>query len=317
MRRGAKRLKTKESLPLRFRVERLRSDDSRMSTPPRATPSGLTISVYGSTGFIGSNWLASSVHRKHVIERSQRSSPPADGVLYLINSTHNHHVFSDPRLEVETNLLVLAETLANLTPASGTFNFVSSSIVYGPSTGVADESAPCNPVGIHAFAKQMAEQLVVNYCRARSLRYRIFRLSNVIGPGDKASPRKNILQFMLEEMRAGRDVTLFGDGQFFRDFIHVDDAVRALDLCLERAPVDEIFNIGSGKRHRFRDLVETVHRELNSSSRITAVGAPDGTNVFSFEMDVRKLEHLGFTPRLSMEEALFDLCHPNPAAKSA
>ena len=82
------------------------------------------------------------------------------------------------------------------------------------------ETAVCDPKGFYIITKRCAEQLLISYCETFNLKYRILRFANIVGPGDtKASPKKNVLQHSINLLAQGKDVELFGDGKFYRDFM--------------------------------------------------------------------------------------------------
>ena len=68
------------------------------------------ISVYGSTGFIGSRFCAMYPEETCPIPREQRE-PQSGEILYLISTMHNYNVFDNPHLDIDTNLKVLVEVL--------------------------------------------------------------------------------------------------------------------------------------------------------------------------------------------------------------
>ncbi|MSP70727.1 MAG: NAD(P)-dependent oxidoreductase [Myxococcales bacterium] len=274
------------------------------------------IAVFGATGFVGSavvreGGLAGFEVRP--VDRASRT-PTADDVLYLISTTHNYHVFDDVHRDVDTNLTVLLDVLKSLKPGRSTFNFVSSWFVYGDTPLPACEDAPCHPRGFYSITKHCAEQLTESYCRTFGIDYRILRVCNVYGPGDTGvGKQKNALQFLIGELRAHRPISLYHDGDFLRDYLHVDDVARALLLCAEQAPKNQVTNIGSGERIVFRQLMERAATLLGSTSDIGTMEPPAFhalVQVKDFYMDTTRLKALGFQPRISLEAGLGEICRP-------
>src|SRR5579864_3663940 len=176
---------------------------------------GLTI--LGGHGFIGGAYVSNFYHHAianiaNVNNRDDYSVYSRD-VLYFISTVHNYHVFEDTSLDISTNLLTLMKVLDNWRrqpdSKSGIFNFVSSWFVYGDTTmpHAVPENALCNPKGFYSITKHCAEQLLRSYCDTFGLHYRILRLGNVVGLGDKkVSAKKNALQYMLNKLKAGEAV---------------------------------------------------------------------------------------------------------------
>ena len=104
------------------------------------------ISVFGSTGFIGSEYCSLYEDEISRIERNNYISK-SDEILYFISTIDNYNVFADPFLDIDTNLSVLIETLENCKDRENVvFNFISSWFVYGKTDDLpAKEESYCNP----------------------------------------------------------------------------------------------------------------------------------------------------------------------------
>ena len=120
------------------------------------------ISVFGSTGFIGTNFCNLYKNDVVTIPRDNRT-PLSRDVLYLISTTHNYHVFDDPFLDIDTNLTTLIEVLEQCRGKDTIFNFISSWFVYGDTDLPAKETSNCDPKGFYSITKRTAEQLLVSY----------------------------------------------------------------------------------------------------------------------------------------------------------
>ena len=268
------------------------------------------ISVYGGTGFIGSNFINLYPDRCVLVPRGERV-PPTNTILYFISTTHNYHVFDNLHKDVNTNLKVLLEVLECCKDRDVTINFVSSWFVYGNTPLPARENSPCDPRGFYSITKRCAEQLVESYCKTFKKDYRILRLGNVYGVGDKgASKKKNALQYLVNNLKEDKTISLYHGGEFIRDYLHVIDTCRAINIVMN---IGEkcVYNIGSGHPYRFRDLIEYAIHKLNSKSKVLTTEPPDFhqlVQVKDMYLDVRKLKSLGFQPELSIEEGMNLLC---------
>ena len=229
-------------------------------------------------------------------------------------------MFDKPFLDIDTNLTTLVKVLESWRkrPDSkeGVFNFISSWLVYGNQdnpNGV-PETAPCNPKGFYSITKRCAEQLLVSYCDTYGLKYRIIRLSNVIGPGDtKVSAQKNGLQYMVNNLARGENVEIYGNGEFYRDFTHVSDCAKAIDLVVCKGEVNSVYNVGNGKTWCFKDIIHYAHRQLQSKSQIKHVVPKQFQKqvvVQTFYMNTDKLKTLGYEPKYSGEKLFSSICEP-------
>lgn len=269
------------------------------------------ISVYGATGFVGSRYCQLSSRECIKIDRDVRS-PESEDILYFISTTDNYHVHDNLKIDIETNLMVLMEVLEELRESKGVINFVSSWFVYGEADLPVTEKSQCNPKGFYSITKHASEELLISFCRTAGVKYRIFRLCNVYGTGDAGvSKKKNALQYLIDEMKNNRDINLYHDGHFYRDYMHVDDVCAAIDLCVNNAPYDCVINIGSGDKILFRDVVEIAKDELGSKSVFNAIEPPEfhkTIQVKDFYMDVSKLKSLGFEQKILIEDGIRMLC---------
>ena len=220
-------------------------------------------------------------------------------VLYGISTLHNFHVTQgNPHIDIDTNLSTLVHVLENWriwcleNKQVGVFNFLSSWFVYRGGENV-DELSPCEPEGFYSITKHTAEQLLVSYCNTYGLKYRILRLGNVIGATDtKVSEHKNVLQYLIQKLIRNEDITLSGKGNFYRDYIHVEDCARAIEFVLAKGDVNTVYNVGNGKSWSCRNVLEYAKRRLGSTSKIDLSLQP----VKSLYMNTRKLRELGYRP---------------------
>jgi nucleoside-diphosphate-sugar epimerase len=264
---------------------------------------GLTI--LGGKGFVGGQYVKDYYHPAigniaSVNEKNDYNIYSPD-VLYFISTVHNFNVvLGDAHIDINTNLNTLIKVLEywRKTQTSGVFNFISSWFVYEAKCG-AKETDPCKPKGFYSITKKCAEDLLISYCETFGLNYRILRLGNVVGPGDtKISNKKNALQFVASQLKEGNPVELRGSGFFYRDYIHVEDCSRAIELVLAKGEINSIYNIGNGRTWPFLTIVDFLHKELNSTSPLVY----NHTLVDSFYMDTTKLKELGYAPQYTGEK---------------
>ena len=283
----------------------------------------MELSVYGHSGFVGSAFVSECRDDDlYLVPRYSRRPDPSKktDMVYFISTTHNYHVFTDPTEDVRTNLLVLTETLDSWkrNNPEGVFNFISSWFVYGPrydeweQAGLVHEDDTCNPQGFYSITKRCAEQLIESFCQTHSMKYRILRLCNIIGPGDKGvSKQKNALQYLINEMKQNRPIEIYGDGNFTRTYMDKRDCARAIRLVVEKGNLNEIYNIGVEPSQRFIDLIRLAHELIGSQSEIRFIEPKKfhkQVQVENFDMGCSKLHALGFEPKYSIIGTIARLC---------
>ena len=215
----------------------------------------MQLSIYGSTGFIGSNFK--DIYPSHISIKREDRKPLSKDILYFISTVDNYNIFNKITLDVDTNLQILCEVLQHCKDKNITINYISSWIVYGKTIPIpARETATCFPKGFYSITKKCAEDLLISFCQTYNVNYRIIRLCNVLGNGDKGSSRKkNAITWMINRLKEGLDIELYENGDIIRDFLHVEDACNAIELICSKSPRNQIYNVGGGKPIKIKTIL--------------------------------------------------------------
>lgn len=268
----------------------------------------MSLSLFGGTGFILGRYAQLYPDGVYVEPRGA-TTPAREDCLYGVSTTSNYAArYGDVQIDIDTNLKHLMKVLPNV---RGTFTFLSSWFVWGPAAGQdaahpARESDLCDPRGFYGATKLAAEHLIRSYCETHGKAYRILRLCNVIGNDPRANSQKAALEWMLAKVKRGEDVDVY-DGDGYRAVAHVDDVVRAIHLCLDKAPLNEVTNVGPVRSERTVDLIAHACAVVGSKSRINIVATPRFHRVVqtdSFHMSTTKLRGLGFVPDMDAYQAV-------------
>jgi dTDP-glucose 4,6-dehydratase len=133
-------------------------------------------------------------------------------------------------------------------------------------------------------------------------------MTNIIGEGDKnISPKKNAIQHMMNLMKVGSPVHLYDKGTNIRDFMYVDDACRAIKLCIDQSPVDEVINISNREPRKIGEIIHYAHSKMSSTSNITNIDAPNFHKIVQVKnvcLNNDKLLSYGYKPMISTFEAI-------------
>jgi len=194
------------------------------------------------------------------------------------------------------------------------FIHISTSEVYGTALEKKmDENHPLNPQSPYAAAKTGADRLVYSYMETYKLPAVIVRPFNAYGP--KQHLEKLIPRFITSVL-LGEPMTVHGSGTSARDFTHVHDIARALDLILHApsAKVDgETFNIASGKDWSVNKIAALVSKSMHQKHRAGMIEhAPSMMNlgdrpgqVYRHTGDAAKISKtLGWKPEHDFESGL-------------
>ena len=154
---------------------------------------------------------------------------------------------TDPTLDFETNLLG-GLNVCNAAIAAGTSQFLyitTGGALYGPTDDrPSDEEHPIHPLSIYGLSKWTFES-ALRMLMPESIPLKILRLANVYGPRQDPNGEAGMVSIFADRMLGQESVLIFGDGEQTRDFVYIDDVVRAHDLALLE-PEPLTLNVSSG-----------------------------------------------------------------------
>jgi dTDP-glucose 4,6-dehydratase len=226
-----------------------------------------------------------------------------DAVVHFAAETHVDRSIVDGSRFVRTNCTG-TNVLCDVALQVGVDRFfhISTDEVYGSvevgSSTEADRLAPRSP---YSAAKAGSDLIALSYHSTYGLPVVVSRCSNNFGPYQY--PEK-VIPLFTTNLLDGLPVPLYGDGSNVRDWIHVDDHNRAVQLLLAVAPAGEIYNIGAGNELTNRELTERL-LELTGrdDSFVRPVEDRKGHDQ-RYSVDTTKVRALGWTPSRAFEESL-------------
>jgi dTDP-glucose 4,6-dehydratase len=233
----------------------------------------------------------------------------SDVVVHFAAETHVTRSIYDNYHFFETDVLgtqVVANAVLKHAKDIDRFIHISTSEVYGTAAAAKmDEDHPLLPMSPYASAKAGADRLVYSYWATYQLPAVIVRPFNQFGPRqhlEKVIPR------FITSCLLGEPLRVHGDGSAARDFTHVADTCRALDLlihCDIKAVAGEVINLGTGESWTLSQIAPLVVRKVQKpDTPITYVGDRPG-QVFRHTADASKAERLlGWRPEIGFEEGL-------------
>ncbi|MDO0924373.1 dTDP-glucose 4,6-dehydratase [Streptomyces sp. TG1A-8] len=227
-----------------------------------------------------------------------------DQVVHFAAESHVDRSLASAAEFVRTNVLGTQTLLDGaLEHGVGTFVHVSTDEVYGSiPTGSCSEEQPLNPNSPYAASKASSDLTALAYHRSHGLDVRITRCSNNYGPHQ--FPEK-IIPLFVTRLLDGGTVPLYGDGLNVRDWLHVDDHVRAVELVRTAGRAGEVYNIGGGteldNRRLTGLLLEACGATWDSVEYVTDRKGHDRR----YSVDWRKAHvELGYKPQKDFTEGL-------------
>jgi UDP-glucose 4-epimerase len=208
--------------------------------------------------------------------------------------------------------VTVMEAIRDLTPAASVV-YASSAAVYGDvelSSGERiAETAPTKPLapyGIDKLGSEMHARVAGSLFGLRTFGLRFF---NVYGPGQAPnSPYSGVISRFVALARSGGPITVFGDGEQTRDFVHVDDIVAAL-LAAESAASTEgpVANVCTGRPTSVNELAAAISGEFDPSPAIEHLPARLGDIRRSVGDPTRAERLLGWHAEVTLQEGLSSL----------
>jgi len=181
---------------------------------------------------------------------------------------------------------------------------ISTDEVYGSvaegSSRETDELRPRNP---YAASKAGADRLAYSYWATYQVPVVITRASNNYGPYQ--FPEKIIPLFVTNAVD-DIPVPLYGDGLNERDWLHVSDHCRAIDVVIDRGTPGEVYNIGGGNHIANADLTRRILRLAGKPESLIQHVADRPGHDRRYSLNIDKMQRLGWNPRIDFEQGLAD-----------
>jgi UDP-glucose 4-epimerase len=213
-----------------------------------------------------------------------------------------------PKWTVDTNVAITT-TMCELarTGAVRTLIHFSSSEAFGTAQAVPmTEEHPVAPLTPYAASKAAGDCVVQSYVSSFGIDAAILRPFNNFGPRQNDRAYAGIIPIVINRVRAGEPVEIFGDGEQTRDFIFVRDTARAaLDLyaCPATRGVD--VNVATGHETSVNELVAALLKVMNAEDHPVVHGAPRPGDVRRHCGGIARARELfGFKPTTSLEDGL-------------
>ncbi len=226
-----------------------------------------------------------------------------DSVLNFAAESHVDRSILDCDAFVRTGVIGV-QVLLDAARNEGVRRFVqvSTDEVYGSiREGVFTEKSPLNPSSPYSAAKAAGDMLVLAYFKTYGMPALITRSANNYGPFQY--PEKLIPLFITNALE-GETLPLYGDGANIREWVHVLDNCRGVDLVLREGVPGEVYNISSGSEHSNLEIARSILLALGISDAIINRVADRPGHDFRYAMDCRKLRALGFNPETDMEAGI-------------
>jgi dTDP-glucose 4,6-dehydratase len=229
-----------------------------------------------------------------------------DQVVHFAAESHVDRSILGAADFVRTNVLG-TQTLLDAAMRHGVERFVhvSTDEVYGSiETGSWPETHPLQPNSPYAASKASSDLIALAYARTHGVPVSVTRCSNNYGPYQ--FPEK-VIPLFVTNLLDGGTVPLYGDGRNVRDWLHVDDHCRGIELVRAGGRAGEVYNIGGGTELSNKELTGRLVEAVGADwSSVRLVEDRKGHDL-RYSVDISKIgAELGYAPRMPFEQGLLD-----------
>ena len=226
-----------------------------------------------------------------------------DAIVNFAAETHVDRSLMDPYAFIETDVrgtAVLCE--AARTHGNQLLLLVSTDEVYGNvPVGRSTENSPILPRSPYSASKAGGEHIARSYAESFGLPLLVTRGSNTYGPYQY--PEK-LVSLLITNAIDGRTLPLYHDGSAVRDFVHVEDHCRAIDLVLHEAPVGGTYNVGTGVETSGLQVAKTLLAIMGQPESLIEFVADRPGHDYRYALDIARVTELGWAPRIKFNEGL-------------
>jgi UDP-glucose 4-epimerase len=301
-----------------------------------------TFTVIGASGYIGSKLVNKLTDSGCNVIRSSRRDTITNGdsefvmaeldsldfwlniveksdvIIHLAGNTSINVANDNPALDLNSSVVPIYRLIeaCKILRKRPRIVFASTVTAYGFTDNLpVSEATAENPESFYDLHKFFVERQLVlatklNICDGVSL-----RLANVYGPSSANSSAndRGILNKIIGLALAGDIVSLYGGGNYIRDYIYIDDVVDAFILAsISSKSAGEVFNVGSGVgtsvRDAFNAVTQEVYRQTNKIIEMKDVPWPENSpkiDMRNFTASIKKAHTcLGWSPKVSLQTGI-------------
>ena len=237
------------------------------------------------------------------IELVDSLASQVDAIVNFAAETHVDRSLMDPYAFIETDVrgtAVLCEAARK--HRHEVFHLVSTDEVYGDvPTGRSREADPFRPRSPYSASKAGGEHIAHAYAQSFGLPLLVTRGSNTYGPHQY--PEK-IVPVLITNAIDDMKLPLYNDGSAVRDYIHVEDHCRAIDMVLHEAPPGSVYNVATGVETSGLEVAKAVLDIMGKPRSLIQYVADRPGHDYRYAVDVMRITELGWEPRTNFAEGL-------------
>ncbi len=182
------------------------------------------------------------------------------------------------------------------------FLHISTDEVYGDILiGKFHEKSPLNPKNPYSASKAAAEYFVQSAMRAHHLPAIIIRPANNYGPWQY--PEKFVPVIIFKTLK-NQKIPVYGKGAQIREWLHVSDCCKAVNLIMQKGKIGEIYNVGANQEQSNIETVRMILKMLQKPSSLIKFVKDRPGHDFRYAVDDSKLKKLGWKPKILFHKGI-------------
>ena len=242
-----------------------------------------------------------SITDKEIIDKTVRGQ---DVVFHLAARINVDESIEHPLDYLEVNIKGTYHVLEAVKQWGNRMIHASTCEVYGAPVDqqLINEGSELRPHSPYAASKAGADRLCFAYHKTYGTNVTIVRPFNIYGERQKGGPGGAVIAIFVQKALAGEPLKIFGDGSQTRDYVNINDLVKAYELILDKDELaGETINFGTGQETSVKDIAEHIAKKLDVKIEYCDARAGE---VKHFGCDDSKAKKLGFVPKVDIWEGI-------------
>jgi nucleoside-diphosphate-sugar epimerase len=194
------------------------------------------------------------------IKKCKKVLKKCDYLFHLSYQNSEKFAFDNTEEDYKINLLGLFNLLdAAKENKKLKFIFTSTVSLYKSTSRMLNEDSELEILSFYNLHKYSCEKLIKFHEKKSKNKFIILRLSNVYG--DKDVSKRDFVLDSIDKIKNKKKITIFGDGKYYRDFIHIDDVTKALLGIIKKKKIKKfsIYNLTSGNSIQIIELIKIIY----------------------------------------------------------
>ena len=238
-----------------------------------------------------------------------------DIIYHFAGYTDNYGILENPYVDIQSNCVGTVSLLEACREYNPNVRIVFGStffVVGKPHSNPVNEYTPCNPVSLYGATRLAAEHFCRVYNNVFNMNVVIVRFTNIFGIREQmANKKKAGFNYLIAQALRDEEISMYGKGDVRRDYLYISDAVNACIVVAMRGISGEVYFIGSGKGTSLHQLLQNVI-EIAGTGKIGSVPPSElhkKIGINDFWCDIRKVQELGWEPKVSIHEGVEKTIH--------